>query len=74
MNNHYLPPHKVKRQGNLAEHFTLIPLDNYNNTKPVSRKVSGFSPFMELSRTLRGSVFALSFATCVYKASAIAIG
>ena len=36
MNNHYLPPHKVNRRGDPAEHFTLIPLDNYKTTKPVS--------------------------------------
>jgi len=26
--------------------LTLIPLDNYKTTKPVSRKVSGFSLFI----------------------------
>ena len=43
MNNHYLPPHKVKRQGDLAEHFTLIPLDNYNNDgNPLAGRLTGF--------------------------------
>ena len=35
-------------------HFTLIPLDNYKTRNPLSLVVSGFSPFMELSRTPRG--------------------
>ena len=43
MNNHYLPPHKVNRRGDPAEHFTLIPLDNYNdNENPLAGRLTGF--------------------------------